>query len=315
MNFTHNHWGQIMMLEVRHLRSIVAIVETGSLARAADRLHVTQSALSHQIKGLETALNLPLFLRSAKPLRLTPAGQKLLSFAQQTLPRFADMESDLKRMAGGATGRLFIAIECHACFEWLLPVLEKFRRTWPEVDVDIRLGASFAALPALQRGEVDLVVSSDPAELTEVAFEPLFDYQALLVAAPTHPLADKAFILPEDLAAETLITYPVERSRLDVFSRFLHPAGVEPAAVRQVELTAVILLLVASCRGVAVLPDWVIDETARRADLAIRPLTEHGMGGTLYAAVRQGESVAPFMADFIAFARRRRGDAGAPSQT
>lgn len=304
-----------MILEIRHLRCIVAVFETGNLARAADRLHVTQSALSHQIKGLEQALNVPLFLRNTKPLRLTPAGQKLLSFAQQTLPQFAGLESDLKRIAGGKTGRLFIAIECHACFEWLLPVLEKFRLKWPEVDVDIRLGASFAALPALQRGEVDLVVSSDPAELTEVAFDPLFDYQALLVVAPTHPLAEKPFILPQDLAPETLITYPVDRSRLDVFSRFLHPAGVEPAAVRQVELTAVILLLVASHRGVAVLPDWVIRETGRQSNLAIRPLTESGMRGTLYAALRQGENAAPFMADFIAFARERRGETDRPSQT
>ena len=294
-----------MILDIRHLRCITAIHETGNLARAADRLHVTQSALSHQIKGLEQALNLPLFLRNSKPLRLTPAGQKLLSFAQRVLPQFADLEGDLKRMAGGETGRLFIAIECHACFEWLLPVLEKFRMKWPEVDVDIRLGASFAALPALQRGEVDLVVSSDPAELAEVAFEPLFDYEALLIAAPSHPLADKAFITPQDLAAETLITYPVDRGRLDVFTLFLRPAGVEPAAVRQIELTAVILLLVASHRGIAVLPDWVINEAARQSNLAIRPLTENGLRRTLFAAMRQGENSAPFMADFITIARHR----------
>lgn len=294
-----------MILDIRHLRCITAIHETGNLARAADRLHVTQSALSHQIKGLEQALNLPLFLRNSKPLRLTPAGQKLLSFAQRVLPQFADLEGDLKRMAGGETGRLFIAIECHACFEWLLPVLEKFRMKWPEVDVDIRLGASFAALPALQRGEVDLVVSSDPAELAEVTFEPLFDYEALLIAAPSHPLADKAFITPQDLATETLITYPVDRGRLDVFTLFLRPAGVEPAAVRQIELTAVILLLVASHRGIAVLPDWVINETARQSNLAIRPLTENGLRRTLFAAMRQGENSAPFMADFITIARQR----------
>ena len=189
-----------MVLDIRHLRCISAIHETGNLARAADRLHVTQSALSHQIKGLEQALDLPLFLRNSKPLRLTPAGQKLLSFAQRVLPQFADLEGDLKRMAGGETGRLFIAIECHACFEWLLPVLEKFRMKWPEVDVDIRLGASFAALPALQRGEVDLVVSSDPAELAESAW--LTRGEAADVLAGRHP----AIIAPRRVAiARTLL--------------------------------------------------------------------------------------------------------------
>ena len=294
-----------MTLDIRHLRAIGAIDETGSLSRAADRLNLTQSALSHQIKGLEQVLGLPLFLRSSKPLRLTAAGHKVLAFARRMLPEFQDMEEELKRMAGGETGRLFIAIECHACFEWLLPVLESFRRRWPEIDVDIRLGASFDALPALQRGEIDLVVSSDPDQRAGVAFEPLFDYEALLIAAPTHPLASRPFILPADLAPETLITYPVERSRLDVFSQFLHPAGVEPAAVRQVELTAVILLLVASGRGVSVLPDWVIRETAREHGLAVRPLTERGQFRTLFAAVRANEGSVSFMADFIATARSR----------
>ncbi|MEJ2125419.1 MAG: LysR family transcriptional regulator [Alphaproteobacteria bacterium] len=292
-----------MILDIRHLRSIAAINEAGNLARAAERLHVTQSALSHQIKGLEQMLGLPLFLRNSKPLRLTAAGQKVLGFAQHALPQFVALEEDLKRMADGETGRLFIAIECHACFEWLLPVLEAYRQRWPEVDVDIRLGASFDALPALQRGEVDLVISSDPEEKPDITFEPLFDYEALLIAAPEHHLAAKPFVTPEDLAGETLITYPMERNRLDVFNLFLSPAGVDPAAVRQIELTAVILLLVASHRGVAVLPDWVIRESAKNSRLAVLPLSEQGMRRILYSAVRTGERAAPYMADFISIAQ------------
>jgi LysR family transcriptional regulator for metE and metH len=294
-----------MILDTRYLRLIAAIDETGNLARAADRLNVTQSALSHQIKVLEQGLGLPLFLRNSKPLRLTTAGSKVLTVARKVLPELQELESELKRMAEGETGRLYIAIECHACFEWLLPVLEGFRRKWPEVEVDIRLGASFDALPALQRGEVDLVVSSDPADQSDIAFEPLFGYEALAVIPPAHALAGKPFLVPEDLAGETLITYPVDRSRLDVFTLFLRPAGIEPAAVRQIELTAVILLLVASQRGIAVLPDWVIRETGRESGLAVRPLTETGLRRTLFAAVRKGESETAFMADFIAIARMR----------
>lgn len=297
------------MLDVRHLKCIDAIATTGSMARAADRLHVTQSALSHQVKGLEDTIGAPLFLRSTKPLRLTAAGQKLLAFAQRVLPEFQEVENDLRRMAGGETGRLYIAIECHACFEWLLPVLERFREKWPEVEVDIRLGASFDALPALQRGEVDLVVSSDPDRRPGIVFETLFDYEAMLLAAPTHPLARKPYVQAEDLGHETLITYPVDRDRLDVFTQFLRPAGVEPAAVRAVELTAVILLLVASARGVAVLPDWVIRDAGQAGRLAVRPLSETGMHRTLFAAIRTAECDIPYMTDFIAFARGHDGAA------
>ncbi len=294
-----------MFLEVRHLRSLRAIRETGNLARAAERLHVTQSALSHQIKSLEQYFEAPLFLRNSKPLRLTPAGEKLIELARQVLPLVENAESDLRRVARGELGRLHIAIECHACFEWLAPVLNRYRQQWPQIEVDIRVGVSFEALPALQKGEVDLVISSDPVKSADLQFAELFDYEALLVMPADHRLVTKKRIQPADLAEETLITYPVNRQRLDVFSRFLQPAGVEPAAVRQSELTSVILLLVASGRGVAVLPDWVLREAEQAGTLATRPLGPRGMKGTLHAAVRRAEFDMAYLQDFIALARQR----------
>jgi LysR family transcriptional regulator for metE and metH len=292
-----------MFLELRHLRSLLAIDETGSLARAAERLHLTQSALSHQIKALERYYETALFLRSTKPLKLTPAGRKLLDLARRVLPGVEQTETELKRVAQGETGRLHIAIECHACFEWLLPVLDRYRQSWPDVEVDIRLGVSFDPIPALQNGIVDLVISSDPVTQSDLVFEPLFDYQALLVLARDHPLTDKDHIEAADLADQTLITYPVERKRLDVFTRLLQPAAIEPAAIRQAELTAIILQLVASRRGVAVLPDWVVREPVQQQRLSVRALGEKGMFGTLYAAVRSTDRPAAYMMSFIELAR------------
>lgn len=292
-----------MFLELRHLRSFAAIEETGSLARAAERLHLTQSALSHQIKALERYYDTLLFLRSTKPLRLTPAGRKLLDLAYRVLPGVEQTETELKRVALGDAGRLHISIECHACFEWLLPVLDRFREDWPEVEVDIRLGISFNAIPALQDGTVDLVISSDPVAHSNLVFEPLFDYQALLVLARDHPLTKKDYIEAVDLEDQTLITYPVDRKRLDVFTKLLQPAAIEPAAVRQAELTAIILQLVASHRGVAVLPDWVVRGSVQQRRLCVRSLGEKGMFGTLHAAVRSTDRPAAYIEAFIGLAR------------
>ena len=198
---------------------------------------------------------------------------------------------------------MHIAIECHACFEWLFPVLEAFRKAWPEVDVDIRPGRAFDALPALGREEVDLVVSSDPENLPGIDFTPLFDYEPVFVAAAQHPLASKPFVEAADFRGQTLITYPVDRARLDVFSQLLTPAKVEPAAVRQVELTAVILLLVASNRGVSVLPDWVVREVRYTSDYVTRPITQGGLTRRLFAATRSDETTKPFMSHLIRLAR------------
>jgi LysR family transcriptional regulator, regulator for metE and metH len=291
-----------MHIEFRHLRTIKAIHEAGGLGRAADLLNMTQSALSHQIKGLEDQTGVELFLRRSKPLKLSAAGMRLLRAAERILPEVAALEDEFSGLREGKAGRLHIAIECHACFEWLFPVLENFRKTWGDVDVDIRPGLAFDALPALMKEEVDLVVSSDPEDLPGISFEPLFDYAPVFVASSQHPLAQKPFIEAEDFRGQTLITYPVERSRLDIFSQLLTPAKVEPAQIRQAELTAVILLLVASNRGVAVLPDWVVREVKYSSDYITRPLTEKGLTRRLYAAVRTEDLDKPYMSGLIKLA-------------
>jgi LysR family transcriptional regulator for metE and metH len=291
-----------MHIEFRHLRTIKAIHDFGGLARAAEQMNITQSALSHQIKGLEDQAGVELFVRRSKPMKLSAAGMRLLRLAEQILPQVEAMQAEFAGLRGGSAGRMHIAIECHACFEWLFPVLEAFRRNWPDVDVDIKPGLAFEAMPALQREDVDLVVSSDPEDLPGIEFVELFDYAPVFVASAQHPLAAKPFITAEDFREQTLITYPVERSRLDVFSQLLIPARVEPAAIRQVELTAVILLLVASNRGVSVLPDWVVREVKYSSDYVTRPLTRAGIRRSLYAAVRRDDMDKPYMRELIRLA-------------
>jgi LysR family transcriptional regulator for metE and metH len=293
-----------MHIEFRHLRTIKAIHDTGGLARAADQLNITQSALSHQIKGIEDQAGVELFVRRSKPLKLSAAGMRMLATAETILPQVAALEAEFSGLIQGSAGRLHIAIECHACFEWLFPVLEQFRKAWPEVDVDIRPGLAFDALPALRKEEIDLVVSSDPEDLAETDFTPLFDYEPVFVASKMHPLAQKEVIEAEDFRGETLITYPVDRARLDVFSELLTPAKVEPGSVRQVELTAVILLLVASNRGVAVLPDWVVSQVRYNSDYVTRPLTKTGITRRLYAATRSDDTQRPYMAHLIRLAKQ-----------
>lgn len=292
-----------MYLEFRHLRTIRAIHEAGGLARAADMLHITQSALSHQVKGLEDQVGMELFHRRSKPMKLSPAGLKLLRLAEHILPEIAAVEEEFRAMKSGRSGRLHIAIECHACFDWLFPVLDGLRSAWPEVDVDIRMRLAFDAIEALRREEVDFVISSDPVELPGVTFQPLFDYEPMFVCAKGHPLADKPFIEAEDFAEEVLLHYPVERGKLDVFTQLLIPARIEPRGMRGVELTEVILMLVAAGRGVTVLPDWVLRDYRGRPDYVVKRITPKGLSKRMYAALREEDVGKPYMAHMLRLAR------------
>lgn len=291
-------------IELRHLRTLVALRDTGSLVEAADRVFLTQSALSHQLKDLETRLGSPLFIRKTRPVRFTTAGRRLLKLADEVLPRVHSAEQDVDRLAGGESGRIYMAIECHSCFEWLLPAINEYREHWPDVELDIASGFHFAPLPALARGDLDLVITADPVEELGLTYLPLFSYEAQLAIARDHELVDRPWIEPGDLADETLICYPVDKSRLDVFSSFLEPAGIEPARVRNAELTTMMVQLVASGRGVACLPNWALHEYRERDYLAVKSLGEEGVWPVLYAAVRTDQADAPFIVGFVDVAKR-----------
>jgi len=209
---------------------------------------------------------------------------------------------DLHRMNSGETGRLFIAIECHSCFGWLMPAMDRYRVLWPEVEMDLTTNSAFDPLPALAQGELDLVVTSDRQPSEGIRYHPLFRYQALLAMPPEHPLATRPWIEPGDLRGETLITYPVERARLDIFTRFLDPAGVKPAAVRRTELTLMMMQLVASGRGVCALPDWALAEYLERDYVVAKRLGREGVTGELFAAVRTKDYAQPWMKDFLEIA-------------
>ncbi|MFT4676198.1 MAG: LysR family transcriptional regulator for metE and metH [Patiriisocius sp.] len=290
------------MIELRHLKTLVALRDTGSLVEAADRLFLTQSALSHQLKDLEDRLDCRLFVRKTKPPRFTSAGRRLLNLADDVMPMFKLAERDIARLAGGEAGRLHICIECHSCFQWLVPCMDKYRGNWPEVELDITGGFNFAPLPALVRGDLDLVITSDPVKLPGVTYVPLFRYEAMLAVNPQHRLSQRSFIEPSDLANEVLIMYPVERDRLDVFTRFLDPADVEPKEIRTAELTAMVVQLVASGRGVASLPNWSLAEYEPIKTVVAKSLGEHGLWATLYAAIREDQQDSPFMEDFLSTA-------------
>jgi|TARA_B110000211_G_C14089759_1_gene558353 LysR family transcriptional regulator for metE and metH len=287
------------MLEIKHLKTVRALRDGGSLVEAAKQLHLTQSALSHQLKDVEERLGLSLFVRKTKPIRFTRAGEHILELADKVIPQLEQTSRDIKKLAGGQAGRLHMAIECHSCFDWLMPAINSFRDQWPEVEIDLMASFHFEPLPALARGELDLVVTADPTPMSGIHYQPLFRYQALLAIANQDNLTDKKYIEAEDLAQQTLIHYPVERKRLDIFTQFLDPNCIEPSSTRQADLTLMIVQLVASGRGVACLPNWALQPYLDAGLISSRPLGKKGIWPTLYAAIREEQIDSSYMKDFL----------------
>ncbi len=292
------------MLTLKHLRLIEAIHEHGSITRAASRLFLTQSALSHQLVALEQHYGVNLFERG-RPMRLTAAGERLLALSRDITPKIAAAERDVARMAGNRTaGRLRLAVECHTCYDWLMPAMDAYRTHWPEVEMDLVSGFHADPVGLLEEDRADLVIVSEPEANREVQFEPLFRYEMLALMASGHPLAGKPWLEADDFAAETLITYPAPDRLLDVVRRVLQPAGIFPER-RLVELTIAIVQLVASRKGLAALPAWAVVPYLERGYVVARPIGAQGLWSRLYAAVRQRDAERAYIRDFITLLREQ----------
>lgn len=290
-------------LEFRHMETLLALSECGSLSKAAERLCLTQSALSHQLKALETHYGAAVVEKNIRPLRFTAIGERLLTLARSVLPLVAEAGRDIARLAEGHAGPLRVAVQCHNCFDWLMPAMDSYRSLWPEVELDIISGFVVDPLPLLERGEAELAVIHDKQPPhAHVVFSPLFRYESVALMSARHRLASKTWLDAADFAEETLITYPVPDEMLDVMKHCLTPAGINPKR-RTAELTVAILQLVASGRGIAALPSWTVGNYIERGYVVSRPIGEAGLRCELYAATTRGGAEAAYIREFIALTR------------
>lgn len=292
------------LLEIRHLRTLVALRDTGSLVRAAQWLHLTQSALSHQIKLLEDRYGTPLFERKSLPPQFTPAGQRLLQLADAVLPQVEGAERDVARLVMGGGGQLRIVVECHTCFDWLMPAMDAFRQRWPEVEMDIVSGFHPDPVALLLQDRADVAIVSEAEPGQAVDHHALFRYEIVALMANDHPLTAKTHLTARHFADQTLITYAVPDEMLDLIRQVLQPAGVQPAQRRTTELTVAMLQLVASGRGIATLPAWALRGYLERGYVSARPVGSKGLWGELHMACLPSVSAQPWLADFVHITRQ-----------
>ncbi|MFD0930669.1 LysR substrate-binding domain-containing protein [Methylophilus glucosoxydans] len=291
------------MIERIHLAIIREVEQQGSLTAAAEKLFLTQSALSHSIKKLEQQLGTDIWLREGRSLRLTQAGQYLLAVANRLLPQLSLAEERLRQFAQGERGTLRIGMECHPCYQWLLKVVSPYLADWPDVDVDVKQKFQFGGIGALFGYEIDMLVTPDPLYKPGLLFQPVFDYEQVLVVHRQHALAQADYVRPEQLSSETLITYPVDIDRLDIYNQFLQPAGISPHVHKPIETTDIMLQMVASGRGVAALPRWLVEEYQTRFDVVPVKLGKQGIAKQIYLGIREADIQIDYVQAFIGLAQ------------
>lgn len=294
------------ILERIHLAVIRAVDQHGSLTAAADHLNLTQPALSHCIRKLEDQLGVSVWHREGRSLRPTQAGEWLLAVANRLLPQFTHAEERLQQFAQGERGNLRIGMECHPCYQWLLKIVAPYFDAWPKVDVDVRQKFQFGGIGALFGHEIDMLVTPDPLFKTGLCFEPVFDYEQVLVVGPQHRLRHAEFVEPHQIADEILITYPVPTDRLDIYTQFLMPAGISPRQHKPIETTDIMLQMVAHGRGVAALPRWMVEEYGAKFGVSPVRLGRGGVAKQIFLGFREADSDIDYLRAFVDLARAYR---------
>lgn len=286
-------------MDLRDLRLVLAIVDSGGLTRASEQLNVTQSALSHQLKQLESALGVELFARIRKRLVLTAAGEELAVRARPIVSDLAALEEDLRRRSSGWHGTLRIATECYTLYEWLPPLLQRFHKRHRDVDVRIAVEATSDPLSALQNGAIDLAITTTAPRDRRIATRELFRDELLLIVAPKHPLAQKTFVRPSDLRKERLLLYTPPSENL--FHQQFFKGDAKSPEIAVMKLTEAMLAMVRANLGVTIAARWAISSELTSGRLAAVRLGARGFHRTWFATTlaRRGHDEPEYMTTFI----------------
>ena len=285
-------------LDVRHLRLITAVAEEGTVTSASKRLHLTQSALSHQLRDAEEKLGAQLFLRINKRMVLTPAGEQLLAAARRVLQELKVVEEQVQQMNGGAAGVLRISTSCYTCYHWLPAALRKYRKKFPKVEVRIDAQATDAPLEAVLEGRLDIaIVSEDPLTDKRLAYRPLFEDELHVILPVGHRLAERETIRPRDLEGETMVIYPPREE--STLLQLIHAAGVEAGDIIEIPLTEAIIQLVQAGMGIGFLSRWAVARWVESKTLVARPIQGKGQRRQWSAVSLRTERPSAHLKEFV----------------
>jgi LysR family transcriptional regulator, regulator for metE and metH len=285
-------------LEVRHLKLLAAVAETGSVTEAGKRLHLTQSALSHQLRDAEEKLGTALFLRLGKKMVLTPAGEKLLSSARRVLEELACVESQIDGLNGATRGVIRLSTECYTCYHWLPPLLQKFHHKFRHVEVTIDAEATSDPAKALLEGKLDVAIMSGPPRNKSLRLTPMFEDELVLVMAPDHRLTAFSCVHARELGGETVLCYP-PREDSTLVNKVMRPAGVEPERILEVPLTEAILQMAAAGTGIGLMAHWAVGPQLEAGKIAVRRVGNREVRRQWHAVTLRNQPSPPHLVEFL----------------
>lgn len=288
-------------MEIRHLKLIKAIVEEGSITNAIDKLHLTQSALSHQLKEAEYQLGTQIFLRQRKKLVLTKAGERLYETANEIIEKLSNIENEIKQMIFGELGTIRISTECYSSYHWLPSVLKQFHLVYPNVDLQIVMEATHNPVQKLKENIIDLAVTSDPIKDNSIKYLELFQDEMLMVVSINHPWANKKYVVAEDFRNEHLLIHSLPMETVTIHQFLLSPAKITPKKITPLPLTEASIEMVKAEMGIMAMAKWAVQPYLKDSSLKTIKIGKYGLKRKHFIAIINNKTYPSYFNHFIEF--------------
>lgn len=291
-------------MEIRHLRLVKSIVEEGSITKAIDKLHLTQSALSHQLKEAEEQLGTKIFHRINKKLILTKAGEKLYETAIDVLHKLADTKSQIKNLVYGEHGEIRISTECYTSYYWLPGLIREFQVKYPNVELKILMEGFNKPVEKLLDGRLDVIVTIERLTEDHVEYRELFQDEIVAIVPDTHPWAEKKYVNPEDFRDQHLIIHSMPMNSVAVHQYFLEPAGVTPKKVSVLPFTEAAVQMVNADMGIVAMARWILKPYLKTPSIRTVKLGKNGLKRMHYVGFLKNRERPNYFDSFIEFMQR-----------
>ncbi len=283
-------------LEIKHLRMICAISESGNMTRAAEKLCITQSALSQQLKDIENKLGTDLFFRTRKKMILTKVGKQLQTTALHVIESVDQAEHTISQKMKGERGDLKVGTRCIFCYKWLPQVMQLFQTKFPNVEIE--LGSSTDPLEELESKKFDVVITGAIAPDASYTTVSLFRDQLVVIMSDDHPLAHCSFIQLEDFGTSNFIS-DTDKSRNRFYQQILKPKSIEPKKFMNIGAPQAILEMVTAGLGISIFPRWAVTEALKTWKIVARAITPNGFPLTWHAAFLNHNNIPIYQQEFI----------------
>ncbi len=286
-------------MEIRHLKLIKEVAETKSLTKAKDALFLSQSALSHQLKEIESQLGTQLFHRVNKQLILTTAGKMVLDSAEKVLAELQNTELSIKKYISGDSGTLRLATQCYTCYHWLPSLMRDFKCEFPNIEIEIFHNNSADVEDQLLDGQIDLAVIYEASDRPGIEYHELFRDEMFALVPKGHPWSQKKYVTAEDFEDQSIIIHSFPLESVTLFTQVLMPNNVKPKNVMQIQVVEAVIEMVKAGLGVNVMAKWIIEPYLQDHDIELIPVTKRGISRTWYAITLEQKECPQYLQNFV----------------